>query len=278
MRSDVGGGLELVNVDATCPEPDCGDVHQVEVPAVLRKKAESRRCPRCSAAAADREAAEEAERQNREREEARAGRIERLPHLLLEAGANPWEHGRATLENFDASESGPTPVRAIRQFVEDVRSAGKWDPVRGLYLFGDTGLGKSHLAVAVLREFLADPGWDPAAVVFDHSVSLIAKIQDTYNTGESTQQLLDTRIRARLWILDDLGSERASEDVVQRLTLIFTERAMRPTLVTSNDPPDRLEQRHPELKRVQSRLGPAYFRTVRVKGRDRRFEKPDNAA
>jgi hypothetical protein len=56
--------------------------------------------------------------------------------------------------------------------------------------------------------------------------------------------------------------------------MIFTERAGRPTLVTSNDPPERLEERHREYFRLQSRLGTAYFRTVPVRGRDRRFDAP----
>lgn len=267
--------MEIVPITMTCP--DCESTERRSGPRMLAKVLENRYCRDCEDTNQEETDRQRAEVDRLEREQKVRERTDKIHTLLLAAGANPWEHGNASFETYDAADSGDKPVALIREFITETKSAGVFDPVRGLYLFGDTGIGKTHLAVAALREFLLDPGWSPSDVVFDHAVSLIAKIQDTYNTGESTQQLLDKRINARVWILDDLGSERASEDVVQRLTLIFTERAMRPTLVTSNDPPDRLEQRHRELKRVQSRLGPAYFRTVRVKGRDRRFDKSEAA-
>lgn len=224
------------------------------------------------------ERAEAEERQRREYEESRARRRQAREASILEilqrAGVNVWEHGRSTLGSYDASESGPGPVQAVREWLAEVRQAGQYDPVRGLYLFGGTGAGKTHLAVAAARELLLDPDFPADGVVFDHALRLITEIQDTYATRESTEQVLERRIKARVWILDDLGTEAPSDDVVRRLTLIFSERAGRPTLVTSNLAPDQLEGRHPELYRVASRLGPAYFRAVLVQGRDRRFDAP----
>lgn len=231
-------------------------------------------CPAC-ADAAERRAKEQAEAEARERaERLRAEREASLMDLIRKAGANPWAHGRCTFDNYDASESGTRPLEAVREFLADVRRAGQYDPVRGLYLFGDTGCGKTHLAVAAMRKLLSDPEFPERGVIFDHALSLINKIQDTYNTGESTEAIVRQRVRARVWILDDLGTEKASDDVVRRLTAIFAEREGRPTLVTSNIAPDALEKRHPEYFRLQSRLGPAQFRTVPVRGRDRRFDRP----
>lgn len=224
------------------------------------------------------ERAEREERERREYEEWRARRRQAREASIVEtlhrAGVNVWEHGRCTLESYDASESGPGPVEAVREWLAEVRQAGQYDPVRGLYLFGGTGAGKTHLAVAAARELLLDPGFPQDGVVFDYALRLIVEIQDTYATRESTEEVLERRIKARVWILDDLGTEAPSDDVVRRLTLIFSERAGRPTLVTSNLAPDQLEARHPELYRVASRLGPAYFRAVLVQGRDRRFDLP----
>src|SRR5690606_3477547 len=128
------------------------------------------------------------------------------------------------------------------------------------------------------RDLLLDPSIPAGAVVFDYALSLISRIQDTYNTGESTDEILNRRIRARVWILDDLGTEKPSDDVVRRLTMIFAEREGRPTLVTSNFPPHELEARHPEFFRLASRFGPRSFRTVEVRGRDRRFDRPERRA
>lgn len=231
-------------------------------------------CPACQAAE-KREREEAARREEQERaERARREREEEILELLHRAGVNPWAYGRCTLGNYDASESGPGPVEAVREFLAETRRAQKYDPVRGLYLFGDTGAGKTHLAVAAARDLLLDPEIPLGEVVFDYALSLISRIQDTYNTGESTDEILNRRIRARVWILDDLGTEKPSDDVVRRLTMIFAEREGRPTLVTANIPPDQLEARHPEFFRLASRFGPRIFRTIEVRGRDRRFDLP----
>lgn len=221
----------------------------------------------------EKEAAERREAEERE-QRARREREENILGILHYAGVNPWAHGRCTLDNYDASESGPGPVEAVREILAETRRAGKYDPVRGLYLFGGTGAGKTHLAVAAARDLLLDPEVQTSEVVFDYALSLISRIQDTYNTGESTDEILERRIRAKVWILDDLGTEKPSDDVVRRLTMIFAEREGRPTLVTANIPPDQLEARHPEFFRLASRFGPRIFRTVEVRGRDRRFDEP----
>jgi DNA replication protein DnaC len=193
-----------------------------------------------------------------------------LRKLLHDLGANPWEHGHASLDNFDPGDS-PKALGAAREFANAVKAAGKYDPVRGLYLWGETGPGKTHLAVGVVRWLLEEDY--RGDIVFDHAASLIARIQDTYGRkDERTMSVLEKRVHAGLWILDDFGTERPSDDVIRHMTVIFAERAMRPTLVTSTSSPDRMDRDRPDMMRVLSRLGPKYFRTVEVKGRDRRFD------
>lgn len=195
----------------------------------------------------------------------------RFRAILNDAGGNPWEHGHATLDNFDGSECGPEPRIWAGQFASAVLDAGMYDPVRGLYMWGETGPGKTHLAVAVVRKLVEERYRYP--IVFDHAAELIARIQDTYGRKDaSTFDVLEKRFTAGLWVLDDFGTERPSDDVVRHLTLIFGRRALRPTLVTSNLSPATLDTERPDLMRVLSRLGPKYFRVVEVKGRDRRFD------
>jgi DNA replication protein DnaC len=197
----------------------------------------------------------------------------RILEILSKCGVNVREHGHCTLDNFDPSESGLKPLRSARDLVDQTVSSGRHNPVPALYLHGDTGPGKSHLAVGVLRALALNPHVDPAALIFDRADTLISRIQDTYGRRESsTLDVLEKRIGARLWVLDDLGTERASEDVARHLTLIVSERALAPTVITANLSFEELERKRPELKRLISRLGPAYCNTVAVDGRDRRFD------
>lgn len=212
---------------------------------------------------------EEEERRERDR---RGLDVQMLLENLNDAGVNPWEHRSSTFATFDGSECGPAPLERAREFVAETLAAGKYEPVKGLYLCGQTGAGKTHLAVAVVRALLE--ATYRGRIIFDHSLGLILRIQDTYNTSESAEALIDRRVKAGVWVLDDLGTEKPSDDVVRRLTTIFAERGPRPTIVTSNLTPDQLTdpKRNPEFFRLASRLGPRNFRTVMVKGHDRRFD------
>lgn len=231
-----------------------------------------RMCDQCidrsNAARAEEERQALAEAQERQR----VRREEQVLELLERAGANPAEHRHATLASFDVSESGYRPVQMCQRFIAEAAGAGRYDEVKGLYLWGGTGTGKTHLAVATMRQMLLDVTWNPGAIVYDHAAELVARIQATYGGKGDSMELLERRFDARLWILDDLGTERASDDVARHLTLIFTRRALRPTIVTSNIPPEQMEKERPELQRVVSRLGQRYFRSAEVKGRDRRFD------
>lgn len=267
------GALDFRTVEQPYECQGCGAKWVAMLPSMFAERRRQVRVALCAECKerADREEEERRERARlAEREQKRQHRRDNIHEILHRAGVNVWDHRDASLENFDTADAGKAPVEAAAEFIRDVKEAGKYDPVRGLYLFGGTGAGKSHLAVAVARELELDIDY-PGTVVFDHALRLIGRIQRTYSNDESADEVLDRRINAGVWILDDLGTEAPSADVVRRLTEIFTERAMRPTLVTSNLPPDKLEGRHPELFRVVSRLGPRYFRTVKVNGTDRRF-------
>lgn len=225
-------------------------------------------CPECRRGEEEREA----ERLAADRARIRAGRTGSILELLQSAGVATAEHGTSTLDSYDTGRGSAAALEATRAFVDATRRAAAHEPVRGLYLFGGTGTGKTHLAAAACRELLLDPAIPSAGVLFDRSLRLVNRIQDTYNTGESTEEILRRRFEARLWVLDDLGTEQPSADVIRRLTDILQERALRPVLITSNHAPDELEKRDPGFFRIVSRLGPRYFRTVRLTGTDARFE------
>lgn len=232
--------------------------------------AEPTPCPGCEERIREEAAEEEREASHAaEREKRAAGILD----ALAAAGVNTREHGHCTLHGWDASEAGEEPRRQVRRLLRDAVEAGPHDPVRGVYLFGLTGCGKSQLAVAALREVMLDPRWDPRTVVYDKAQALIGEIQETYSAGTSSRLILERRKTARLWILDDLGAEQPSDDVIRRLTEILDARALAPTLITGNLTTDELENRHHEMYRIGSRLGPKYFDRREVRGRDRRHDQ-----
>lgn len=226
-------------------------------------------CRDREAAEAEAQAAAEAKERKSKAREARKAKIHQLLH---EAGASPWEHGNATLRNFDTSESGPEPVEACMEFVRAVRDADAYDPVQGLYLSGTTGAGKTHLAVGICRALLLEPSIRPESIVFDPADVLASGIRALYGGRGDVDAYLRRRERARVWILDDLGREPPHPDVIGHLTMLISQRGLRGTVITGNTPPTEYERRHPELARIGSRLGPSYFRTVQVRGRDRRHD------
>ncbi len=75
----------------------------------------------------------------------------------------------------------------------------------GLLFMGPVGVGKTHLAVAVLRELIEKKG---AACLFYESGSLLKAIQDSYNPVSQTSEMrvLAPVYQAEVLVLDELGA------------------------------------------------------------------------
>ncbi len=112
---------------------------------------------------------------------------------------------------------------------------------RGLFFEGPPGVGKTHLAVAVLRHVMAGSG---ARGLFYDTRDLLRVIRSTYDPVVRTTELEVLRpvMSADLLVLDDLGAEKTSEWVEETLNLIVNTRynERRATVFTSNyeDKPD----------------------------------------
>ncbi len=156
--------------------------------------------------------------------------------LLREARIQS-RYERCDLSTFEPdTDTRRSAYRKAMRFVEAFPVVDK-----GLLLHGPQGVGKTHLAVGILREVIRTKG---ARGYFYETREFLRIVRDTYNRSvtETEMSVLEPVMNAELLVLDDLGAERTSEWVQETLGLIVNTRYnnKRPTIFTTNlkDSPD----------------------------------------
>jgi DNA replication protein DnaC len=160
------------------------------------------------------------------------------------ADANiPKRYQHCTFANFRAyNESLQRALEAAKLLTDRFPTASSREQLgRGLFLDGAPGVGKTHLAVAVLKAIVEKSA---ARALFYDTRDLLRVIRSTYDPSIRTTELEVLRpvMTADLLVLDDLGAEKTSEWVEETMNLIVNTRynERRVTIFTSNylDIPD----------------------------------------
>lgn len=191
-------------------------------------------------------------------------------HQLLQQARIPPRYEHCALENFDIrkdKESGrPNPSLGAaklnaQRFVEEY-------PVDfGLLFVGPTGVGKTHLAVAVLRELIDRKGIE---CLFYDFLTLLKDIRGSYNPISETTELsvLQPVVDIEVLLLDELTTSDPTSWVKETLQHIINARynQKKVTMITTTLPlvgsSGRREVRMPsgetmpEIERSLSLLGP----------------------
>ena len=156
---------------------------------------------------------------------------ESLATQLLADARIPPRYKKCDLETFhDYNGSLNEAVRRARRFVESFPAIDK-----GLFFLGRPGVGKTHLAVAILKRAIREKG---ARGLFYDTRELLKAIRSTYNplVQMAEMDVLRPVMETDLLVLDDLGAEKTSEWVEETLNLIVNTRynERRATIFTSN--------------------------------------------
>src|SRR5271157_1913834 len=157
----------------------------------------------------------------------------------LAAAEIPERYRQYTLDGFQpafrgADASLSRALLTARKFVEayPVDTAGK-----GLLFTGSIGVGKTHLAVGVLRRLVVERG---VQGLFCDYRELLKSIQNSYNPQVQTTELelLQPVFAAEVLVLDDLGAQKPNEWVWDTVALILNTRYndKQTTIITTNYP------------------------------------------
>src|SRR5208337_4017433 len=155
----------------------------------------------------------------------------------LAAALIPERYRQYTLDGFQpafrgADASLSRALLTARKFVEayPVDTAGK-----GLLFTGSIGVGKTHLAVGVLRRLVQERG---VKGLFCDYRELLKNIQNSYNPQVNTTELelLKPVFAAEVLVLDDLGAQKPNEWVWDTVALILNTRYndKQSTIITTN--------------------------------------------
>lgn len=131
-----------------------------------------------------------------------------------------------TFANYEETKENKAALVYAKQMVTEE------NPTKGLFLTGPTGIGKTHLAVAILQAWL-EKGRSGA---FCTVPVLMERLRDCMATNERKSVYLDRLAQVDLLVLDDFGAEHDTDWVREQLLLIINTRYMegRPMVITSN--------------------------------------------
>jgi DNA replication protein DnaC len=246
--------------------------HVSEEKPARRKRVESAACPICFGTGLEVVPGKGARRCQCRTQDTRSKLLEqaRIPRRYREAA--PPRKEACTLQNFYPAPNNGSQLKAFNYAFRLVREYPAVE--RGLLLMGPVGVGKTHLAVAILQG-LIEKG---VPCLFYEFGSLLKEIQDSYNAVSNTSEMrvLAPVYQAEVLVLDELGASKPTDWVRDTMMNIIGQRYndKRLTIFTTNYSDARRAATDETLEdrigvRLRSRLY-EMCKTVYIEGEDYR--------
>ncbi len=166
-------------------------------------------------------------------------RLQKRGSKVMSRARIPMRYEHCTLESFETGFAGAH--HSLRRAFLLVRRYLDGYPLEtegtGLLFTGSIGVGKTHLAVALLRELILQRG---ASGLFCDYRDLLKQVQNSYNpnVAETELEVLSPVFDAEVLVLDEIGASKPSEWVWDTVAHILNTRYnhRRVTILTTNYP------------------------------------------
>lgn len=157
---------------------------------------------------------------------------------LLERARIPARYEHCELTNYATDFPGQHPSQQkARVMAEKFVEEYPLDEHMGLLFIGDIGVGKTHLAVGILKELIRRKG--VLGLYYDYR-ELLKEIQNSFNPQVQTteMQVLQPVFGAEVLLLDELGAVKPTEWVWDTVSHILNQRYNEKltTIITTNFP------------------------------------------
>lgn len=168
---------------------------------------------------------------------------------IIDRANLPGRYAKTTFQTY-----APNDVSQRNARVAAYRFANEFIPGQpGLMFYGECGVGKTHLMVAVLRHLVVKQG---VRVKFVEFVHLLADLRAGFGQGRNPNDLMEPLVQVPVLAVDELGKGRSTEWALNVLDELISKRynAGRTTLFTSNYYPKNKEGRPALVDRVGERI------------------------
>lgn len=168
-------------------------------------------------------------------------RLKTRAESLLASARIPKRYEHCELSNFEFEGPHANLARSRMvacRFVEEYGIERERE-IPGLLLIGSIGVGKTHLAVGIIKELILTKG--VPCLFYDYR-ELLKQIQNSYNESVKVTELdvLRPVFETEVLVLDELGAVKPTEWVWDTVSLILNTRYNnnRTTIITTNYPDD----------------------------------------